>query len=112
MVNRYIPSQGDIVLIDFSTQVGHEQKGKRYALVVSNETFHQKTKMGIVCPITTSDKNYPTHIRLDERTGTKGSILCEHVKSIDIYTRGISYKETAPYDIVDEVIDIICSFID
>ena len=108
----YQPVQGDIVFINFSTQVGHEQKGMRPALVVSNNEFHKKTRMGMVCPITNTISSSPTHVIFDERTTTTGSILCEHVKCIDVYARGISYKETAPIDIVDEVIDLICSFIE
>ena len=108
----YQPVQGDIVFINFSTQVGHEQKGMRPALVVSNNEFHKKTRMGMVCPITNTISHSPTHVIFDERTTTTGSILCEHVKCIDVYARGISYKETAPIDIVDEVIDLICSFIE
>jgi len=108
----YQPSQGDIVYINFSTQVGHEQKGMRPALVVSNNEFHKQTRMGMVCPITNTLSGSPTHVVLDERTGTTGVVLCEHVKYIDVYARRISYKETAPNDIVDEVIDLICSFIE
>ena len=108
----YNPSQGDIVYIDFSTQVGHEQKGLRPALVISNDSFHKRTRMGMVCPITNTTSGFPTHVALDERTETNGEIMCEHVKCIDVFARGISYKETAPHDIVDDVIDLICSFIE
>jgi len=108
----YSPSQGDIVYINFSSQVGHEQKGLRPALIVSNDSFHKQTRMGMVCPITGSISGFPTHIALDDRTETKGEILCEHVKCIDVFARGVSYKETAPHDIIDEVIDLICSFIE
>ena len=108
----YNPSQGDIVFINFSTQVGHEQKGMRPALIVSNNSFHKLTRMSMVCPITNTISGFPTHIALDERTETTGEIMCEHVKCIDAFARNISYKETAPLDIVDEVIDSICSFIE
>jgi len=108
----YQPSQGDIVFINFSSQVGHEQKGSRPALIVSNNEFHKRTRMSMVCPITNTISGFPTHIALDDRTETTGEIMCEHVKCVDFFARGISYKETAPFDIVDEVIDSICSFIE
>ena len=52
MVNSYIPKQKDIVLLDFTPTKGHEQKGYRLAIVISNDTFNKNTKMVILCPIT------------------------------------------------------------
>ena len=108
----YIPQQGDIVIIDFDPQRGYEQKGRRPSLVVSNAQFHQRTNMTMVCPITNTITGFPTHIILDERTMTTGEILCEHVKCLDITARNASFKETAPTDLVDEAIDLICSFVE
>ena len=84
----YIPEQGDIIMMNFSPQAGHEQGGRRPALVISNASFYRYTHLGIVCPITTKIKDYPMHVRLDERTKTTGEILCEHVKSLDLGARG------------------------
>jgi len=47
--------QGDIIWLDFNPQTGHEQSGRRPALVVSNESFNRFSKMAIVCPITNTD---------------------------------------------------------
>ena len=52
MVNNYIPKQGDIVFSDFTPTKGHEQKGYRLAVVISNNVFNKNTKMVILCPIT------------------------------------------------------------
>ena len=80
---EYRPEQGDIVMLNFSPQAGHEQAGRRPALVVSNASFHRYTGLAIFCPITNQIKDYPLHVRLDDRTRTTGEILCEHVKSLD-----------------------------
>ena len=108
----YIPSQGDIIILDFDPQAGHEQKGRRPALIVSNSQFHKRTNMAMVCPITNNISEFPTHIALDNRTVTTGEIMCEQVKCLDILARNISYKETVSEDILNEAIDLICSFVE
>lgn len=106
----YIPEQGDIITLDFNPQAGHEQKGNRPALVVSNNTFNRRTRIAVVCPITNTDRGFPLHIPLDERTSTTGVVMCEQVKSLDITARNSVFQEKAPSDIVEEVIDVIISF--
>jgi hypothetical protein len=69
--------QGDIIWLDFDPQAGHEQRGRRPALIVSNQSFNNFSKLAIVCPITSRDKDHPFHIKLDDRTKTSGVILCD-----------------------------------
>ncbi len=99
--------QGDIIKLNFNPQSGHEQAGYRPALVVSNEVFHQKTNLVIVCPISNTLNKFPLHIKLDSRTTTTGSILCQHIKSLDVVSRGYVFVERLPNDILQEVCDII-----
>ena len=54
MVKKYIPKQGDIILVNLSPTSGHEQNGFRTAIVISNNIFNEKTNMSIVCPITSN----------------------------------------------------------
>ena len=93
MVKKYIPSQGDIVFIDFDPTKGHEQKGYRPAVVISNDIFNKNTKMVIVCPITSNEKEFPTHYNLKNSKKVKGSVLCEHIRSIDFEIRKLKYVE-------------------
>jgi mRNA interferase MazF len=109
---RYIPDQGDIIYLQFSPQVGYEQMGTRPAIVVSNKTYNHFTKLAIVCPIISTDKSFPLHVLLDDRTRTTGVVMCEQMKAFDIYARKASFFEKAPKDIVDEVMDIIVGFIE
>jgi mRNA interferase MazF len=104
--------QGDIIWLDFDPQLGHEQKGRRPALVVSNETFNNFSKLAIVCPITNTDKNYPFHIKLDKRTKTTGVILCDQTRTLDINARNYEFIETVPEDILFDVVDIIDGLIE
>lgn len=101
--------QGDIIKMNFDPQRGHEQKGFRPALVVSNNTYNSITGMTMVCPITNNEKSFPTHLSLDDRTKTTGKILCEHIKAVDLVERGYDFVEKLPSDILSEVIDLIIS---
>ena len=109
---KYIPEQGDIIILQFDPQVGHEQKGKRPAFVVSNNSFNQFTQIAMVCPITNTNKGYPLHVPLDENMKTTGVIMCEQAKSLDITARYASFLEKAPNYIVEEVIDIVIGFVE
>jgi len=108
----YTPRQGDIIYMNFDPRVGHEQKGRRPGLIVSNEEYYKRASMAIVCPITSTISGFPMHIALDDRTITRGEIMCEQVKSLDLNARQAEYEEFVPDDILDEVIDLICSFIE
>jgi len=98
--------------LNFDPQIGHEQKGRRPALIISNNTFNNFSKLVIVCPITTVDKNHPFHIKLNEQTKTQGVILCDQARTLDITARKYKFIENIPEDILLEVIDIIFGFIE
>jgi mRNA interferase MazF len=104
--------QGDIVKLDFDPQSGHEQKGYRPAVVVSNDFFNARTNLAIVCPITTTDKGFPLHVALDDRTQTVGVIMCEQIKSLDIRRRNGQFIEKLPKDTLERVLEIIFSEIE
>lgn len=93
MVKKYIPKQGDIVMIDFKPIKGHEQDGYRPAVIVSNNTFNEYTKMAMVCPISTNIKEFPTHYVLEDAKKISGSVFCEHIRSIDYEARKIKFVE-------------------
>ncbi len=60
-----------------------------------------------MCPITNTDNNFPLHIKLDDRTQTKGVILCEHIKALDIKARKYKTSEKLPSDLLNKVLNII-----
>lgn len=93
MVEKYIPKQGDVVMIDLNPTKGHEQKGYRPAVVLSKNVFNENTNMIIVCPVTSNDKYFPTHYKLEDTKDIKGSVLCEHIRSIDYKTRKVKFVE-------------------
>ncbi|GMO54818.1 MAG: endoribonuclease MazF [Termitinemataceae bacterium] len=104
--------QGDIIWLDFDPQAGHEQRGRRPALILSNESFNNFSKLAIVCPITNRDKDHPFHIKLDDRTKTTGVILCDQVRTLDINARNFEFIENVTDDILLDVLDIVNGFIE
>ncbi|GHT71816.1 mRNA-degrading endonuclease [Spirochaetia bacterium] len=104
--------QGDIIWLDFDPQAGHEQRGRRPALILSNESFNNFSNLAIVCPITNRDKDHPFHVKLDNRTKTMGVILCDQVRTLDINARNFEYIEHIPDDILLDVLDIVHGFIE
>lgn len=106
----YHPKQGDIVLLDFSPQSGHEQAGRRPGVVISNEAFFTRTKFAVVCPITNTSNQFPLHIPLDDRTKTSGVILTEHMKCLDVVSRNIQFAEKLPKDLLDKTLAYVKTF--
>ncbi|MDR0896953.1 MAG: type II toxin-antitoxin system PemK/MazF family toxin [Oscillospiraceae bacterium] len=101
----YQPEQGDIVMMNFTPQAGHEQADRRPALVISNRSFHRYTRMAIVCPISNQIMSYPMHVRLNAQTQTTGEVLCEHVKSLDLAARSAAFIERIPEELLSEVLE-------
>lgn len=100
----FIPNQGDLVWLDFTPQSGHEQKGKRPALVISNNFFNNKTGLAIVCPITSTKRDFPLHVEISNCKEISGFIMAEQVKSVDYTARNIEFIEQAPSLLVNEVL--------
>jgi len=100
-------NQGDIAWLDLDPQSGHEQKGRRPVVVVSNNDFHLVTnsKLAMICPITNTKRNNVFHIELDNRTETTGFIMCEQVKVLDISTRNLKHIEVLSISILNKVLD-------
>lgn len=104
---KYIPKQGDIVYVDFNPTKGHEQKEYHPAIVVSKDIFNKNTKMVIACPITSNMKEFPTHYLLEDTKKVFGSVLCEHVRSIDFEERKLSFVEKASDNDLISVITLL-----
>lgn len=110
MVNSF--AQGDIIYLDFDPQSGHEQRGRRPALVVSNSLFNRLSSLNMVCPITHTDKRHPFHIRLRGTAKIDGVILCDQARMLDVAARKAAFVEKAPDELVAEAVDLIIGFIE
>ncbi len=96
------PDTGDVIWLQFTPQRGHEQSGKRPALVLSPKSYNQRTSLAICCPITTKIKDYPFEVRIKGRK-MDGVVLADQVKSLDWRAREASFVEEAPTPVVAEV---------
>lgn len=104
---RYIPQKGDFIIATFDPQAGHEQKGRRPAIIISNKLFNKSTGLAIVCPITSTNRNFPFHVPIPDELTLTGYIMVEQVKSIDYQSRKIKFIEKAPSNIMIEVLSIL-----
>jgi len=109
----YKAKQGDIIWLDFDPQTGHETAKRRPALVVSNDTFNDMEKYtAMVCPITNTDRGSSIQPRLDNRTKTRGFIMCNQARILDLQARNPVLIEKAPEDTVFEAVDLITGFLE
>lgn len=103
----YVPQRGDLVALTFDPQSGHEQRGRRPALVVSNDLFNKHTGLCIACPITNSRRDYPFHVEIPEGQKVTGVVMVEQVKSIDFRSRDAKRIGSAPAPVLEEVLSIL-----
>ena len=105
MVNPpdYVPRPGDAVWITLNPQSGHEQAGRRPALVLSPETYNGKVGLAILCPITNQIKGYPFEVPIPKGLSLEGAVLSDQVKSLDWRARNVELICTLPSDVVSEV---------
>ncbi len=75
--------QGDVIAVDFTPQSGHEQAGRRPAVVVSNHAVNDHSTVILACPITHTRRKNPFHVEIVENADVDGFVMCEQVKCID-----------------------------
>jgi mRNA interferase MazF len=100
---RYVPERGDILWLSFDSQAGHEQAGRRPALVLSPAAYNGRAKVALVCPITNQAKGYPFEVALPDGSPVSGVVLADHVKSADWAARRAQFAIRAPTEVVMEV---------
>lgn len=100
---KYVPDRGDIVWVDFNPQAGHEQAGKRPALVLSPKIYNGQVGLMLACPITTQIKGYPFEVPI-KGVDKPGAVLADQVKSLDWRARNAQKAGTAPAAVVKDVI--------
>jgi mRNA interferase MazF len=100
----YIPARGDVVWLQFDPQAGHEQAGRRPALVLSPQTYNGKVGLAICCPITNQEKGYPFEVKIPDGLLVKGVILSDQIKSLDWQVRKADFIGQLPQAIVDDVL--------
>jgi mRNA interferase MazF len=115
MVKRraYIPERGDIVWLTLNPQMGHEQSGRRPAVVLSPKKYNHKVGLAIFCPITKQIKGYPFEVLIPEGLPISGAILSDQVKSLDWRARKAEFICALPDQVTMEILgklDTLVSF--
>ena len=90
VTENYIPNRGDIVWLNFTPQLGHEQQGKRPAVVISPQIYNEKVGLALFCPITTKQKGYPFEVKI-ESGKINGVVLSDQIKSLDWQQREVKF---------------------
>jgi len=101
----YIPDRGHAIWLEFAPQAGHEQTGRRPALVLSPKSYNSKVGLLICCPITTQVKGYPFEVRLPDELDVTGVVLSDQLKSLDWKARKAVFIAPVPPDVVQEVLE-------
>jgi mRNA interferase MazF len=108
----YVPERGDIVWISLNPQAGHEQAGRRPAVVVSPKSYNGKVGLGLFCPITSQVKGYPFEVTVPSSLPMSGVVLADQVKSLDWRARKAEFAGRLPVDTRDEVLGKLGSLLE
>lgn len=108
----YIPERGDIVWITFNPQAGHEQAGRRPALVLSPKAYNGKVGLALLCPITSQIKGYPFEVLIPDGLPINGAVLSDQVKSLDWKARNAEKACSLSKDITVKVLQRVKALIE
>jgi mRNA interferase MazF len=100
----FVPDAGDLIRLTFDPQAGHEQAGRRPALVLSPKSYNQKSGLALVCPVTNRIKGYPFEVPVPRDCGVTGVFLADHVKSLDWKVRQAERIGSVPLPTLNEVL--------
>ena len=101
---RFVPERGGAVWITFNPQAGHEQSGRRPAVVLSPAAYNKKVGLALLCPVTSQVKGYPFEAILPPGLKVQGAVLSDHVKSLDWRERKATFICKLPASLVAEVL--------
>ncbi|MBI3455738.1 MAG: endoribonuclease MazF [Candidatus Rokubacteria bacterium] len=112
VVASYIPSRGDLVWLQFNPQAGHEQAGRRPALVISPSSYNRRVGLAVCCPVTSQVKGYPFEVLLPAGLGVEGAVLSDQIKSLDWRVRKARRIGSVPADVLHETVGKILALVD
>lgn len=105
MPRRFVPDRGDIVWLTFTPQAGHEQAGRRPALILSPGSYNRKVGLAICCPLTGQVKEYPFEVEIPPGLPVGGAVLSDQVKSLDWRAREARFICRLPTTATVEVLE-------
>ena len=98
-----LPDRGSLVWLHFSPQAGSEQAGRRPGIVLTKAAYHQRSRLAVVCPITSREKGWPMEVKLPSGLPVAGVVLVDHVRSVERDARRMEVVGLAPREVLDEI---------
>jgi mRNA interferase MazF len=116
MVSRrrppFVPDRGQVVWLNFDPQTGHEQAGRRPALVLSPALYNRPTELALLCPITSKSKGYPYEVPIPPGLAVSGFVLADQVKNMAWKQRQAAFLCDLPGEILTDVLEKLLTLID
>ena len=103
-MDHYIPERGDVVWLDMNPHAGHEQAGRRPAVVLSPGIYNSKVGLALFCPITSRIKGYPFEVLIPQGFKVSGAILSDQIKSLDWKVRNAEFLDKIPDSVALEIL--------
>jgi mRNA interferase MazF len=108
---RYIPRRGDIVWLSFRPQAGHEQAGRRPALVLSPSAYNRRVGLALFCPVTSRVKGYPFEVTVPKGLSVAGVVLADQVKSLDWRARRAEFVDRLPDAEISGILSLVMALL-
>ena len=99
----YCPDEGDIIWLDFAPTKGHEQSGRRPALVLSPRIYNEARRMCLACPITSTIRDWPFETKLPETSKIAGAVIADQVRNLSWIERGAEFACQADAETLADV---------
>ena len=106
-MEAWIPERGDVVWITMQPTLGHEQTGRRPALVLSPAAYNSRVGLAILCPVTSQLKGYPFEVPLPDGLPVAGVVLSDQAKSLDWRSRGAEFACAVPDETSQAVLQLL-----
>ena len=110
--SNYVPDRGDMVWITLNPTAGHEQDGRRPAMVVSPRSYNHKTGLCVLCPATRQAKGYAFEVDIANADGTSTVVLADHLRNVDWKARNIQFIRRLSHEELSEVVARIEALLD
>lgn len=107
----YVPDRGDVIWLTFDPQAGHEQAGRRPAVVISPSAYNERVGLALLCPVTRQIKGYPFEVVIPEALGVEGVVLADQLKSLDWRARRAELICKLPLPTMAEIIQKLSTLI-
>jgi mRNA interferase MazF len=100
----FTPDRGHVIWVSFTPQAGHEQAGRRPAIVVSPRAYNSKVGLLLACPITNQAKGYPFEVVIPPGLPVSGVVLSDQLRSIDWRARNAALICSAPVEVIEDTL--------